>query len=65
MMESLVTIKTAADRLALSVPTLRAWIARRRIAAVRLGRAVRISERELARLIEAGYVPPRPERDVR
>jgi excisionase family DNA binding protein len=65
MTESLVSVKAAADRLALSVPTLRAWISSRKIGVVRLGRAVRISERELTRLLEAGYVPARPEGDLR
>ena len=39
------------------VHTIRAWIARRNIAHIRLGRAVRVSDDEIARLIEHGSVP--------
>ena len=51
------TVAEAADELGLSVYTIRAWIANRRIAHIRLGRAIRIPAAELRRIIEAGTVP--------
>jgi excisionase family DNA binding protein len=51
------TVAEAADELGLSVHTIRAWIASRRIAHIRLGRAIRIPADELRRVIEAGTVP--------
>lgn len=54
------TVREAADELSLSVHTVRAWIASRRIAHVRLGRrAIRIPHSEISRLIEVGTVPAR------
>ena len=51
------TVAEAANELGLSVYTVRAWIASRRIAHIRLGRAIRIQADELRRIIEAGTVP--------
>jgi excisionase family DNA binding protein len=51
------TVAEAADELGLSVYTIRAWIASRRIAHIRLGRSIRIPAAELRRVIEAGTVP--------
>ena len=48
--------KAAAD-LGLSIHTIRAWIAQRRIAHVRLGRSIRIPASEIKRLLEAGLTP--------
>lgn len=59
------TVEQAAADLCLSVHTIRAWIARRKIGHVRLGRAVRIPIGEIERLIERGTVPPIPERPGR
>jgi excisionase family DNA binding protein len=50
-------VAEAADELGLSVHTIRAWIAGRRIAHIRLGRAIRIPAGEVRRLIDAGTVP--------
>ncbi len=55
--EQLMTVEAASAALGLRPPTIRAWIARRKIGFVRLGRAVRIPESEVRRLIEAGFVP--------
>jgi excisionase family DNA binding protein len=52
------TVEQAAGDLCVSVHTIRAWIAQRKIGCVRLGRAIRIPSSEIARLIEAGTVPP-------
>ena len=54
---ALLTVQRAANDLTLSPKTLRAWIARRRIEVVRIGRAVRIPASEVDRIIEAGRVP--------
>ena len=55
----MLTVPQAADRLGLRPSTMRAWIAARRIAFVRLGRAIRIPAREVERLLTDGYVPAR------
>ena len=54
-----VSVLKAAESLGLSVHTIRAWIAQRRIAHVRLGRAIRISRAEIQRLLDAGLTPAR------
>ena len=51
------TVAEAADELGLSVYTVRAWIANRRLAHLRLGRAIRIPAAEVRRVIEASTVP--------
>jgi len=51
------TVAEAAHELGLSVHTIRAWIASRRIGHIRLGRAIRIPADEVRRVIEAGTVP--------
>jgi excisionase family DNA binding protein len=61
-MTPLRTIRQAAADLGLSVHTIRAWIATRRIAHVRLGRAVRVSAAEIERLIDRGTVPAQRDR---
>jgi len=53
------TVTQAADELALSPHTLRRWISTRRIAHVRLGRAVRIEVDEINRLLGEGRIPVR------
>jgi excisionase family DNA binding protein len=57
MPPKLLTPKEAAQALALSQRTLARWIALRQIEIVRLGRAVRIRESELHRLIEVNTQP--------
>lgn len=51
------TVAEAADELGLSVYTVRAWIANRRLAHLRLGRTIRIPAAEVRRVIEASTVP--------
>ncbi len=58
----LYTIEKSAEALGLKPPTVRAWMARRKIGFVRLGRAVRIPVAEIERLILAGTVPAKIER---
>lgn len=50
------SVREAADELGLSVHTIRAWVASRRIAHVRLGRAVRIPASAIRRLVEDNTV---------
>lgn len=51
------TVNEAAEELGLSVHTIRAWVADRRIAHLRLGRAIRIPAAEIRRVIEKSTVP--------
>jgi excisionase family DNA binding protein len=51
------TVREAAEELGLSPATIRAWIRRRKIGYVRLGRAVRIPVTEIRRLLDQGMVP--------
>ena len=55
----LLRIEEAAARLGLKPSTLRFWIWQRKIATVRIGRAVRIREETIQRLIDEGTVPAR------
>lgn len=56
------TVVEAADRLNVSVHTIRAWIRERRIGHTRLGRCVRITEAQLNEFVERGWVPAK--RDI-
>lgn len=53
-----ITVAEAAVRLGLKPSTIRKLILTRRIGYRKIGRAVRIPEAELERLIRAGYRPP-------
>jgi excisionase family DNA binding protein len=55
----LLKVPEVADILALSQKTVWQWIGLRRIAVVRLGRAVRIPQSEIDRLMEEGTTPAR------
>jgi excisionase family DNA binding protein len=50
------TVAEAAAELGLSTHTIRAWIAQRRIGHIKLGRAVRVPESEIRRLLERATV---------
>lgn len=52
----LLTVREAADRLALREGTIRSWLSRRRLPKVRLGRAVRIPSDAIEDLIRAGTI---------
>jgi excisionase family DNA binding protein len=58
----LLTLEQAAERLGMKPVTLRMWASARKIARVKLGRAVRIPESESAKIIERGLIPALPER---
>jgi hypothetical protein len=47
----------------MSVKCLRGWVWRRSISYVKLGRAVRISDETIQRLIDRGTMPALEERD--
>lgn len=51
------TVNEAAEELGLSIHTIRAWVASRRLAHLRLGRAIRIPAAEIRRVIEDSTVP--------
>jgi len=51
------TVQEAASDLCVSVHTVRAWISRRKLGSVRLGRSIRIPSDDIARLVEEGTVP--------
>lgn len=52
----LITVREAARRLGLRESTIRAWLQKKRLAKVKLGRAVRIPETEIDRLVREGTV---------
>jgi len=56
----MLTVSEAAKRLGLKEGTLRLWLSRRKLLAfVRLGRAIRIPEKEIERLIAENTIPVR------
>lgn len=65
MKRKLLNVTEASQLLSLSRGCLRAWILQRRIAVIRLGRAVRIPTSEIDRLIQSGTVPARVSRRAR
>ena len=58
MVEQLLTVEDAADRMSTSVRFVRRLIAERRIEFVKVGRHVRITEAALTEFIDAGRVQP-------
>jgi excisionase family DNA binding protein len=61
-LQKLRTVAEAAGDLGLSVHTIRSWVATRRLAHIRLGRAIRIPAAEIRRVIEENTVPAVEER---
>jgi excisionase family DNA binding protein len=55
--QKLLSVDVFAETLSLSAKTIRVWIAARKIARVKLGRAVRIPVSEADRLIANGLEP--------
>lgn len=51
------SLPQAAERLGVSVKCLRGWVWRREIAYVKIGRAVRIADETIEKIIERGTVP--------
>ena len=57
--EGLLTIREAAQYLAVSVSTLYGWVWQRRIPFVKIGRALRFDSRDLEKFIESNKQYPR------
>jgi excisionase family DNA binding protein len=55
----LLTCAQAGDALGLKEATIRVWIARRKLAFVKLGRAVRVPSEAIEEMIAANIVPAR------
>jgi excisionase family DNA binding protein len=55
----LLTCAQAAEALGLKEATIRVWIARRKLAFVKLGRAVRVPSESIEEMIMANIVPAR------
>lgn len=51
------SLPQAAEALGVTVNTLRAWIYRRKISYVKMGRSVRISEATIQQIIDRGTMP--------
>ena len=61
--EKLLTGAQVAEMLGLKPVTIRQWIAKRKLASVKVGdRAVRIPVSEVEKIIERGFIPALPER---
>jgi excisionase family DNA binding protein len=60
-MKKLLTVAEAAEALNLRIPTVRAWLLRRRLPRVNCGRAVRIPADAIERFIERNTVPAKEE----
>ena len=58
----MLTVAEAAHKLGIKEATLRLWIYQRRLGHVKLGRAVRVPESEVDRLIRENLVPAREAR---
>jgi excisionase family DNA binding protein len=56
----LLTLSEAASALRLKVSTLRAWVLRRKLPYLKIGRLVRVRRTDLDALITASVVPARP-----
>jgi len=54
----LLSVGQAAERLRLKPQTIRNWLSRRRIGAIRVGGRVSIPESEVLRILAEGWAPP-------
>jgi excisionase family DNA binding protein len=55
----MLTVAETAERFGVKVPTIRRWLAQRKLTHVKLSRAVRVPEIEVERLIKKNTVPAR------
>ena len=62
---TMLTVNEIAKELGLKPPTIRLWVAQRKVAHFKLGRAVRIPRSELERLMKESLIPARDQRDRR
>jgi len=51
------TVPEVAEKLSISEKTVWAWIGARRLAVHRIGRSVRVSDLEIQRVLESGFMP--------
>jgi excisionase family DNA binding protein len=58
----LLTVAETAERLGVKIPTIRLWLALRKLEYVKLSRAVRVPESEVERLIRDNTIPARESR---
>lgn len=58
----MLTVAETARRLGLKEGTVRMWISRRRLAHLKIGRAVRVPEEEVERIIRENTIPAHTER---
>ena len=56
-MEHLNRVPEVAEKLGISEKTVWAWIGARRLSVHRIGRSVRVSDREIERILSVGYSP--------
>ena len=56
-MFDLLTVNQFADELGVTVATVRAWVLRRQIAFLKVGRSIRIERSTLQKLVEDSRVP--------
>lgn len=56
-MKKLLTVIEAAESLALKPSTVRAWLLRRKLPCVRVGRCVRVPAQAIAEFVERNTVP--------
>jgi excisionase family DNA binding protein len=57
----MLTVSEAAKRMGVQESTVRAWVMRRRIPHLKIGRSVRIEEKEVDRLLAQCRVPAKKE----
>jgi excisionase family DNA binding protein len=58
----MLTVIEVGQRLGLKPATIRMWIAKRRLAHVKLGRSVRVPQTEIDRMIRENTIPARENR---
>lgn len=60
-MQKLLNVKEASEMLAVKPATVRAWLLRRRLPRVNVGRAVRIPSEAIIQFIERNTIPAKEE----
>ena len=60
----LLSVKEAAERLNISIFTLRGWISQRRVRFVKLGRRTMFRPTDLEELISGSVIEPQPRREA-
>jgi excisionase family DNA binding protein len=63
-MKALLNVQETADQLGIKPATVRAWLLRRKLPCVHVGRAVRIPADAIAQFIERNTVPAREEHSL-